>query len=424
MNTQELEDYLYSYTNKYEHADLSRMEDLMHRLGDPQKRLKFVHVAGTNGKGSCCAMTASILRHAGYRTGLYTSPHIIRFSERIQVNGENIPDRDLERLALRVRGVIDGMQEKVNWFEMVTAIGLLWFEEQKCDIVVFEVGLGGTLDGTNIIEAPECSVIMNIGLDHTEILGNTLEEIAVNKAGIIKKGCPTVIYRGVPSVEKVFEDTCAEKHSEMTRADFSSIRLIRSDLDGQRFDAEGMKELFIPLAGGHQLRNACVVINVIRILTDKGWKITENDIREGLKDVTWPVRFQVVSKDPVFIIDGGHNPQCTEAVAAGLDSLIGKNTHIVILTGILADKDSSNMIDNLSRISSDFVTVTPPSFRAMSSEKLGEMIRSKGFQAVCCSTIEEGISTAMHKAKESDGAVCCVGSLYVAGAVLSHFQNR
>ncbi|MBR4928814.1 MAG: bifunctional folylpolyglutamate synthase/dihydrofolate synthase, partial [Oscillospiraceae bacterium] len=412
--------YIDSYKNDYPHEDLSRVRDLLTRLGDPDRKLRFVHVAGTNGKGSTCAMLASILRKAGYRTGLFTSPHILRYNERMQIDGSPITDDDLIRATEKVRAAIDGMENKVNWFEMVMCTALVWFAEKEADIVVFEVGLGGYLDGTNVIDVPECAVITNIGLDHTEILGDTLEEIAWQKAAIIKAGGTAVVYRGPEQVEKVFEDRCREVGAELIKADFDSISEGSADVFGQTFDAEGMKNIRIPLAGEHQRKNAAVAICAARALRSKGWKITGRNIRSGLRYTVWPVRFEVVSKEPLFIIDGGHNPQCAEAVRDSLRDLIPSGTKIVYLLGMLADKDFRDVIRILGSVSGEFVTVTPDSYRALDAAELARCIEDQGFSAVPCSSVAEGIETAIRLA--GGGAVCCVGSLYLAGSVRRHFS--
>ena len=421
MDANETFEYINSYKNDYPHEDLSRVRGLLTKLGDPDRKLRFVHVAGTNGKGSTCAMLASILRKAGYRTGLFTSPHILRYSERMQINGVPISDEDLAEATGKVKAALDSTDNKVNWFEMVMCTALVWFAEQKADIVVFEVGLGGYLDGTNVIDVPECAVITNIGLDHTEILGDTLEKIAWQKAAIIKTGGTAVIYRGPEQVEKVFEDRCREVGAKLIKADFDSISEGKADIYGQTFDAEGMKNIRIPLAGEHQKKNAAVAICAARALRAKGWKITERNIRSGLRDTVWPVRFEVVSRDPLFIIDGGHNPQCAEAVRDSLSALIPSGTRIVYLLGMLADKDFRDVISILGSVSGEFVTVTPDSYRALSAEELAACIEDQGFSAVPCSSIEKGIDTAIRLA--GGGAVCCVGSLYLAGDVRKHFSS-
>ena len=413
-------DYVYSYSYTYEHKDLSRVSALLAKLGDPHRSLRFVHVAGTNGKGSTCAMLSSILQHAGYRTGLFTSPHILRYNERMQINGNPIPDDELITVTERVKEAIDSMEDKVNWFEMMMCSALLWFSIKKAEIIVFEVGLGGLLDATNVIDPPECAVITNIGLDHTAILGNTLEEIAFQKAGIVKHGSPVVIYRSTRSVEEVIEKKCLEVGAPIIKTDFDSITTSDEDLFGQTFSAEGMSDLYIPLVGDHQKKNTCVVIKTVRALRERGWSITDEDIRCGLKDTVWPVRFEVVSKDPLFVIDGGHNPQCAAAVVDTLRSLLPPDMRVVFLTGILADKDYMEIIRILSSVSKEFVTVTPDSYRALSSDQLASSLRSLSLNVSSCSTVEEGIETAISLA--NGGMVCCVGSLYLAGEVRRHFS--
>ncbi len=423
MDIHETFEFISSYSNPARRSDFVRVRNLLEKLGNPDKSLKFIHVAGTNGKGSTCAMLASIFRKAGYKTALFTSPHILRYNERMQIDGSPIPDDDLIRVTGKVKDAIDSITDEVlkpNWFEMMMASALVWFAEEKVDIVVFEVGLGGLLDATNVIDVPECAVITNIGLDHTQILGNTLEEIAAQKAGIIKSDGTAVVYRGSESVEKVFEDRCSEVGAELIKADFDSIKPISEDIFGQTFDVEGLENIHIPLAGEHQKKNTAVVICTVRALQAKGWKITDENIRDGLEATVWPVRFEVVSKDPLFIIDGGHNPQCAEAVRDSLNSLIPAGTRIVFLTGILADKDYKDVIDILGSVSKEFITVTPSSHRALESDDLAQFIENRGYIVTPCETIEEGIETAIRTA--DGGVVCCVGSLYLAGDVRRHFS--
>ncbi len=422
MTLKETLDFIGSYSCDYKHYDLSRVRALLDLIGNPERKLRYVHVTGTNGKGSTCAMLAGILREAGYKTALYTSPHILRFQERMQINGEPIPDGDLVRVTETVKNALDTLEDKVNWFEMVTCCALYWFAEQEAEIVVLEVGVGGELDGTNVIGVPECAVITNIGLDHTQWLGETVEEIADTKAGIIKQNGSAVLYRNVPSVEKVIEDRCAEVSAELRKADFDSIRPVSEDIFGQTFDACGYDALFIPLTGEHQRKNACVALETVGILRVKGWTITDENVREGLKKTVWPVRMEVVSRDPLFIIDGGHNPQCAQAVADALTELLPAGTRVVFLTGMLADKDYRESMRILSAVSKEFVTVTPDSHRALPSGELAEVIDSLGLHATVCSSIEEGVKTAVSLA--GDGAVCCVGSLYLAGTVRSFFSSE
>ena len=338
MNVNEAIAYIHSVFWKGSVPGLSRTQTLLAKMGNPEKKLKFVHIAGTNGKGSTAAMTASILQKAGYKTGLYTSPYIYRFHERMQIDGEQISDEDLIAITEYVKPLADSMEESPTEFELVCAIAFEYFYRKGCDIVVLEVGMGGALDATNVIETPEAAVITNIGLDHTEVLGDTVEKIAETKAGIFKENGRAVIYRSTPSVEAVFERICKEKNMSLKKADFDGLKLHSCSLEGQVFDCGSRKNLILPLLGDHQLHNAAVVLAVADTLIEKGWNITEQNIYDGIREVRWPGRFDIVSRDPLFIIDGGHNPQCIEALVKNIrDYLTGRK--VVALTGVLADKD-------------------------------------------------------------------------------------
>ena len=417
MTGQEAIDYITSKKTVETAPGLHRIRTLMDALGNPQREYPCVHVAGTNGKGSACAMAESILRAAGYRTGLDTSPHLLRFNERIQINGAPVSDECLALATERVRAAAEAMEEAPNWSEIITAVTLVAFAMEKVDAAVLEVGLGGEFDSTNVIDTPAAALIMNIGYDHMELLGNTLEEIASAKAGIIKSGGDVIVYRGEPGVEAVFERTAAERGARLHKVDFDSIRPVSESIDGQVFDACGYEGLRLPLAGPHQQRNAAVVITAMDVLREKGWHITEEDIRTGLAGVVWPARFEVISRDPVFILDGGHNPQCLDAADDALRRLLpGKR--VVFLVGMLRDKDVEEMVTRLRTVSDQYVTITPVSDRAMEAEELTKLIRAKGGQAVTGGDIARGIALARERAGK-DGAVCCIGSLYLAGTVRS-----
>jgi len=233
MNVNEAIEYIHSVYWKGSPPGLYRVRGLLEKMGNPHKKLKYVHIAGTNGKGSTASMTASILQKAGYKTGLYTSPYIYRFHERIQINGEQIADEDLVEITEMVKPLASSKEESPTEFELVCCIAFEYFARKQCDIVVLEVGMGGAFDATNIIDCPEVAVITNIGLDHTDVLGNTLEEIAATKAGIFKEGGNAVVYRGTPGVEQVFEDVCRERNLSLKKADFEGLRLKAHSLDGQ-----------------------------------------------------------------------------------------------------------------------------------------------------------------------------------------------
>jgi dihydrofolate synthase/folylpolyglutamate synthase len=415
MNVTEALAYIHSVSWKGSIPGLSRTQELLAKMGSPEKQLKFIHVAGTNGKGSTAAMLASILQTAGYTTGLYTSPFISRFHERMQVNGVSISDEELATITEAVEPLAESMEDHPTEFELVSCIAFEYFMEHSCDIVVLEVGMGGELDSTNVIDTPEAAVICNIGLDHMEVLGDTVEKIASAKAGIIKKGGDAVIYREKPSVEAVFEDKCRAVGARLTKADFDSLRPVYHSLDGQVFDWGRFHGLRLPLLGEHQLKNAAVVLTTATLLQQKGWRITDDDIREGLEHVSWPGRFEVLRRDPLFIVDGGHNPQCIEALVKNIrDYLAGRE--LTVLTGVMADKNYDAMYPCVAPYAKEFITVTPLNPRALPAEKLAEYLGQFGKPVTTCLTVADGVMTAIDHAGP-DGTVLAYGSLYMVGDI-------
>ena len=415
MTLQQATDYIHSKFRKGAVPGLDRVRQLLGMLGNPEKKLKFIHIAGTNGKGSTAAMTASILTKAGYRTGLFTSPFIYRFHERIQLSGEQISDEDLVEVVEYVRNFAETMAEQPTEFELVVGIAMEYYARKQADIVVLEVGMGGEKDATNAIEVPEVAVITNIGLDHTDALGNTLEEIARAKAGIFKENGSAVVYRGTPGVEAVYDEVCRERNVKLRRADFDSLRRVSHSLEGQVFDCGDRKGLELPLLGDHQLHNAAVVLAVADTLMEQGWKITEEHIRQGMKEVSWPGRFDIVSRDPLFIIDGGHNPQCIEALVKNIrDYLAGRR--VSALVGVLADKDYGEMFRPVMELVERFVCVTPDSPRKLEAKLLAEYLRNNGAEACGYDAMPEGVAEALELAGK-DGVVLCFGSLYSIGDI-------
>ena len=410
MNLEQSLNYIHGLYRKGTKPSLHRIRQLLDMLGNPHKKLKFVHIAGTNGKGSTAAMTASILCQAGYQTGLFTSPFIYRFNERIQINGVQISDETVCTLTERLSALAAQMDERPTEFDFVTAMAMEYFAQEGCDLVVLEVGVGGALDATNIIDTPEVAVITNIGLDHTDLLGNTVEEIAAVKGGIIKKGGNAVIYRSMPSVEHVFEQICREKGTSLKKADFDSLVLHSHDLTGQVFDCGSRKKLQLPLLGQHQMYNAAVVLSVIDTLIAKGYSITEQQIYDGMAKVTWPGRFDIMHRDPLFIIDGGHNPQCIDALVKNIrDYLAGRR--LIVLTGVLADKDYGDMFRPVMPYAETFVCITPDNPRKLSARELATYLQQAGAEAEAFDTVADGVRHAMIQAGK-DGVVLCFGSLY------------
>ena len=421
MTPQEAIDYIEQYTWSTTRLGLERTQELLRALGDPQKKLKFIHVAGSNGKGSTCAMLAAIMQAAGYRTGLYISPYIQDFCERMQVDGQNVPGETLAAITERVRAIADGMEDHPSQFELVTAIALEYFHEAKCDIVVLEVGMGGALDSTNVIDAPEVAVITNIGLEHTEYLGKTLKAIAGTKAGIIKPGCHAVCYDGAPTVTQTVKAVCREKGVPLRCVKFRRMEPLAETLDGQTFRWDG-KEKRVALLGPHQLHNTATVLTAIDALRERGWAIPEKAVDAGLASVKWPARLEVLSRSPLFLLDGGHNPQCAEALAAAIAKLLpGKK--VVFLLGVLADKDYPQIMDIVMPCAKKFICMTPFSDRALPARELAEFLKRRGAEASSCgSDVQRGIRAAQ-KAAGKRGAVVAFGSLYLAGHVRTVWQQ-
>ena len=399
---------------------LTRIRELLERLGDPQKKLRFIHIAGTNGKGSCAAMTASILKAAGYKTGLYTSPYLYRFNERMQINGRQIEDDALAEIVSRVRPAAEAMTDHPTEFELMTAAALLWYAQETCDVVVLEVGLGGRFDATNIIDAPEAAVIMNIGLDHTAVLGDTLERIAFEKAGIIKPGTDAVLFEQGEKATGVVRRRCEELGVPLHIADFSQLVSEFDSLYGQSFTYRG-QPYALPLLGAHQLKNAAVVLELMEVLRQKGWKLEQGDVEHGLYAVSWPGSFELVSDEPYFVVDGGHNPQCAETVRDNLLHYFPDKRRILLL-GVLRDKDYPGLTAILDAAADEYVCITPASARALPAEELAEHLKRYGKPVTVCGSIRDGVTETLKRSDE-DSAVCAVGSLYSVGEIRACFER-
>ena len=393
---------------------LDRIRTLLEALGNPHQKLQFVHIAGTNGKGSTAAMVDSCLRAAGYKVGMFTSPFINRFNERIQVNGIPIPDQDLVQLVEQVQPAAQAMEDVPTEFELITALGMLYFIQQHCDIVVLEVGLGGALDSTNIIPPPACAVITALGMDHVKELGPTLADIAAAKAGIIKPGSPVVSYGGEPEADKVIADTARAQGAPLTVVDFSRLQLRSASLDGLVFDFDGLEGLTLPFLASYQARNAAVAITALRALRGRGWNISDQAIRQGLAQVRWPGRFELLRRDPPFLLDGSHNAHGMRATVASLRERF-PGEKFVFLISIMADKDWDKMLQLLLPLAKCFVTVTAPSPRAIPAPDLAAQIRAMGGVAEPSDTIPAGVARA--DALAAGGPVAALGTLYFSGDV-------
>ena len=399
MNIEETLRYIHTINWRGSKLGLSRTIELLGKMGDPQKSLRFVHVAGTNGKGSTCARLAEILKRAGYKTGLYTSPYLDVFNERMRINGENISDDELCEITGYVKDFAEAMQDLPTEFELITAVAMEYFKRNACDIVVLEVGLGGELDSTNVIDTPEVAVITALGLDHTRELGPTIEDIARAKAGIIKKGGTVAFYGGEAAETKVIADKCAETGS-----------LLRFATPGS---ADGFE---LGLAGTYQRKNAELVLAAVELLKLKGWEIPDAAVREGLAGVKWPGRFEKLLDSPRFYVDGGHNPHGVKGTAESL-AFYHPDCKIHFIMGVMADKAVDEILDILCPMAADFVTVTPDNPRALPADKLAEMVRQRGITAIACPEVADGVRLAMDGAGEDD-VICALGSLYMHKAVV------
>jgi len=399
---------------------LGRVGELLEKLGNPHRGLRFIHIAGTNGKGSCAAMTASILKAAGYKTGLFTSPYLYRFNERMQINGKQIDDEVLAELVTRVKPIAEAMDDHPTVFELMTATALLWYKEEQCDAVVLEVGLGGRFDATNIIDAPEAAVIMNIGLDHTEILGDTVEQIAFEKAGILKPGTEAVLFQQGEGVTNVVRSRCAELGVPLHISDFSQIKSEFDSIYGQSFTYKG-ERYALPLLGPHQLKNAATVLEVVEVLRGRGWRLEQGDVEHGLYAVHWPGRFELLSEEPLFVVDGGHNPQCALTVAENLERYFPDKRRILLL-GVLRDKDYAGLTEILDRAADEYVCITPESPRALPAEELAAYLSRYNKPVSVCESIRDGVSRALDRSDEGS-VVCAVGSLYSVGEIRACFER-
>ncbi|MCF0145812.1 MAG: bifunctional folylpolyglutamate synthase/dihydrofolate synthase [Eubacterium sp.] len=385
------------------HPGLGAVRNLLERLGNPQDKLKYIHVAGTNGKGSTSAFLDSILRASGYHTGLYTSPYLEEFTERIRLDGRNISEEELIAYTERVKLAVESMEaDGMNIptiFEIVTSVAFLYYSEQPCDIVVLEVGMGGRLDATNIIREAEISVITVIDLDHVEYLGDTIGKIAYEKAGIIKDGGRVVVFPQEPEAMSVFETVCRERSAELLKLDENSITSGENSLEGQTFSF-ALPDLKITLLGEHQRINASAAVLAALTISDRWQKITEESIREGLLHAKWPGRLELISRNPYILLDGAHNPNGIRMLAENLRLYFpGKKIRFVF--GVLADKDYESMIGDLVSCAECFYTVTPDSERALDAERLAEKIRRAGVAAAGCASIEEAFEKALKSGREA-----------------------
>lgn len=412
MNYEQALEYIHSVNWTFCKPGLERITSLCEALGNPQKKLRFIHIAGTNGKGSTSAMLASILQKAGYRTGLYTSPYIRTFCERIRIDGENIPPEKLAALTEKIRPIADAMEDKPTEFELITALAFAYFADSACDVVVLEVGLGGRLDSTNVIENTALSIITGIDFDHTALLGNTIEEIAREKAGIIKTGRPILFGGGAGAAHDMVCAVAMEKDASFYTVDRSSYVQKSATLDGTIFDYHSYTDLRLPLLGAYQPYNATLVLTAIDLLKEQGFAIGEDAVRHGLADVRWPARFELLSRDPIIIYDGGHNPEGVRAAVASVQAYF-PNQKVNLLGGVMADKDRGEMIETMKKVAARAFAVTPNNPRALAAADYAAQLNDYGIPASAYASVAEGVRAAIESSRKEGVPLVCLGSLYL-----------
>ncbi len=411
MNYKEALEYIHSVNWIFCKPGLERVKALCKALGDPQTGLRFIHVAGTNGKGSFCAMTAAILRRAGYKVGLFTSPYIKTFNERMMINGEMIGEQELADLTAFVRPIADAMTDKPTEFELITAIALLYFRRHNCDVVVLEAGMGGRLDSTNVIREPLLSVITGIALDHTAFLGDTVEKIAAEKAGIIKDARP-VLYGGEDTAaRRVITDTAAARGSAFHAVDYTALTVTHAGLDGAVLDFGAYKDVKFNLLGTYQPRNAAVVLRAVDILRDEGLSIPERAVREGLSAVSWRGRFELLASDPPIIFDGAHNAQGIAAAVDGVRHYFG-GQKVYVMTGVLQDKDYHAIAHTLATVAGRAFVLTPDNPRALAGEEYAVLLKSLGVPSTAYPSVKAAYAAAVAAARADNIPLICLGSLY------------
>ena len=417
MSYNEALDYIHSVSWAFCKPGLERIKELCQKLGNPQDSLKFVHVAGTNGKGSFCSMLTSILSEAGYNVGMFTSPYIKEFNERIAINKTPISNNDLAEITEKIKPIADSMQDKPTEFEIITAIGFEYFKRKKCDIVVLECGLGGRLDSTNIIQNSILSVITGIDLDHTAILGNTVSEIAREKAGIIKENTPVLWCGSSAEAYDEISKEASTKNASILTVDRNTLNVKKQTLDGTFFDFYGMNDIEIQMLGEYQIENATNVITATKILAEQGYAVPNEAILNGLKKARWSARFEVISNTPLVIFDGGHNPQGVCVAVKSIEKYLPEQK-LYVITGVMADKDYTFIASQIAKVAKCVFTITPNNPRALSAEKYAKVFKNQGTKAEAFDSVFEAISKAISLAKAENVPILCLGSLYMYSEVL------
>lgn len=421
-------DYIHSLGRFSGAPGLHRIRALLAALGQPQKRLRFVHLAGTNGKGSTATMTAEIVRQAGYRVGLFTSPYLVKFHERIQVNGVPIAEQDLARLTETVAQAAQTLTlpqgEHIGEYEFVTAVGMLYFAQQRCALVVLETGLGGAFDASNAIDPPLVAAITSISLDHTAVLGNTVAQIAHAKAGIIKPGSIVVCAAGQPQdALGVIEAACTAAGAPLRVPAQTVVGACSLSGTVFRFASEPADCWYtVKLPGMHQVQNAATAVYIAHALAERGFAITRAHIEAGLSAARILGRLQIVRDHPLTIIDGAHNPGGMEALCGAIDGLL-QGRRLLVVLGMVRDKAVASCVDAIASRAATVFTAAPQNERAMDAASLAALARHGCAQVRDCGTIQSALAAAERDAQADDCILVC-GSLYLAGEAENIFAAR
>lgn len=429
MNYREAMEYVESLQQYGRVFGLANMQRLCERLGNPQDELKFVHIAGTNGKGSVLAYVSTVLQTAGYRVGRYISPTIFDYRERIQVNGRPIAQSALCRYLEQLKETSEQLTQEglphPTPFEIETAMAFLYFREKKCDIVVLEAGLGGRLDATNIIRTTVCAVLTSIGMDHMAVLGNSPEKIAEQKADIIKPGCIAVSGMQKEEVMRVIERTAAERKCRLFITAMNRVEQIKYGMTKQRFHYENHKNLEISLLGQYQIENAVLAVDVIDALGKEGFPVSEAHLRNGLLQTKWPGRFSIVGWKPLFIADGAHNEDAALRLAESIRFYF-PGRRILYIMGMLEDKEHEKVIQATCSLAEHIITVTPPyQERALNGYELAKLAKEHHGSVTVADSLEEAVEIAYLLAgKDKDAVIIAFGSLSYLGGLIHIVEHR
>ncbi|MEG0912766.1 MAG: folylpolyglutamate synthase/dihydrofolate synthase family protein [Oscillospiraceae bacterium] len=416
MNSEQALQYIHGIYRRGKKDGLKRITELLDLLGNPQDSLRFIHVAGTNGKGSVCVMLSKILELSGYKTGMYTSPFIMRFNERIIINGIQIPDEKLAEVTEYVSQAAETMKILPSEFELVTAIALEYFKRENCDAVVLETGLGGSFDATNAVKNKLLEIITPIDYDHQRELGSTISEIAAHKCGIIIPYSMVVTCEQRQEAAETIARACLQNHADLSVVASDEAMLCSGDLSGQIFRYKG--DLYrLALLGKHQLQNAALVLRAVEKLRETGMNIPHRAVEEGLAAVSWVGRFELLMRDPIVVVDGGHNPQGVRAAVESAREYLSDNRLTVVL-GVMADKDFGEMFELVDTVATGYVATNPDYPRALPCTELAKQLKKFGKQVIIADNVSQAVKEAVRCARsDENGAVLCVGTLYMIGEV-------